>query len=162
MNSTFCLVYQDLFFLWACTKEPASALVLLPSFWEKHKKIVSSIRPSSPATGRSVETSVYGLRRDGAAEGNTPTLAGNWSRSLSHFTECSTASGHGDDKLLKNKVEIVCIFIYLFVCPLIYRERIYRFAPNVACLFIVTRKRTQGGHNSGESVEFESRWRRFL
>jgi hypothetical protein len=31
MNSTFCVVYQDLFFLWACTKEPASALVLLPS-----------------------------------------------------------------------------------------------------------------------------------
>jgi hypothetical protein len=26
MNSTFCVVYQDHFFLWACTKEPASAL----------------------------------------------------------------------------------------------------------------------------------------
>jgi hypothetical protein len=26
MNFTFCVVYQDLFFLWACTKEPASAL----------------------------------------------------------------------------------------------------------------------------------------
>jgi hypothetical protein len=26
------VVYQDLFFLWVCTKEPASALVLLPSF----------------------------------------------------------------------------------------------------------------------------------
>jgi hypothetical protein len=25
MNSTFCVVYQDLFFLWACTKKPASA-----------------------------------------------------------------------------------------------------------------------------------------
>jgi hypothetical protein len=32
VNSTFCVVYQDLFFLWACTKEPTSALVLLPSF----------------------------------------------------------------------------------------------------------------------------------
>jgi hypothetical protein len=32
INSIFCVVYQDLFFLWACTKEPASALVLLPSF----------------------------------------------------------------------------------------------------------------------------------
>jgi hypothetical protein len=31
MNSTVCMVLQDLFFLWACTKEPASALVL-PSF----------------------------------------------------------------------------------------------------------------------------------
>jgi hypothetical protein len=32
MNPTFCVIYQDLFFLWACTKEPTSALVLLPSF----------------------------------------------------------------------------------------------------------------------------------
>jgi hypothetical protein len=31
MNFTFCVVYQNLFFLWACSKEPASALVLLPS-----------------------------------------------------------------------------------------------------------------------------------
>jgi hypothetical protein len=31
MNSTFCVVYQDLFFLWACTKESAQALVFLSS-----------------------------------------------------------------------------------------------------------------------------------
>jgi hypothetical protein len=28
INSTFCMVYQDLFFLWACTEELASALVV--------------------------------------------------------------------------------------------------------------------------------------
>jgi hypothetical protein len=27
MNSTFCVVYQDLFFPWACTKEPVSAKI---------------------------------------------------------------------------------------------------------------------------------------
>jgi hypothetical protein len=28
INPTSCVVYQDLFFLWACTKESASALAL--------------------------------------------------------------------------------------------------------------------------------------
>jgi hypothetical protein len=32
LNSTFCMVYQDFFFLWAYTKHSASALILLPSF----------------------------------------------------------------------------------------------------------------------------------
>jgi hypothetical protein len=42
----------------------------------------------------------------------------------------------------------VCMFIY--VCTLIARERINRFASNLACVFRDTRKRTQHSQNSGQ------------
>jgi hypothetical protein len=40
----------------------------------------------------------------------------------------------------------------MLVCSLITRERISRFSPNLACLFLETRKRAQEGQNSGETV----------
>jgi hypothetical protein len=49
------------------------------------------------------------------------------------------------------KVEIVGIFVSLYVCLAIAREEINRFT-NLACSFPETRKRTQEGQNSGESV----------
>jgi hypothetical protein len=46
------------------------------------------------------------------------------------------------------------IFIYnieiVYVCSLLARERIHRSAPNLAYLFLETRKRTQKGQNSGK------------
>jgi hypothetical protein len=44
------------------------------------------------------------------------------------------------------------MFLCLFVCSLIAGEGINRFAPNLACLFLETRKRTQEGQNSEKSV----------
>jgi hypothetical protein len=46
----------------------------------------------------------------------------------------------------------MCICVYLYVCSLIVRKRIYRFAPNLVCLFLKTRKRIQEGQNSGKSL----------
>jgi hypothetical protein len=45
-----------------------------------------------------------------------------------------------------HKVEIVGIFI----CSLIAQERINRFTPNLAYVFLETRKRTQQSQNSGK------------
>jgi hypothetical protein len=40
--------------------------------------------------------------------------------------------------------------LWVFGCSLLTRERMNRFAPNVACLFLETRKKTQQDQNSGK------------
>jgi hypothetical protein len=59
---------------------------------------------------------------------------------------------------LTYKVEIVG----LCVCSLIVRERIYRFAPNLACLFLETRKRIGRSKLRKKWYEFDSPRGRFL
>jgi hypothetical protein len=47
----------------------------------------------------------------------------------------------------------VYLFIYLlFICSFISRERMKQFAPNLACLFLETRKRTWEGQTCRKSV----------
>jgi hypothetical protein len=48
---------------------------------------------------------------------------------------------------LTHKIETVCVC----VCSLIARERIHRFAPNLACLFLEIRNRIQAGKNFGKA-----------
>jgi hypothetical protein len=58
---------------------------------------------------------------------------------------------------LSHKVQIVGTCVYLHVCSLIAQERTHRFAPNLACLFLETGKRTQKVKTLGKFPEFDSR-----
>jgi hypothetical protein len=50
------------------------------------------------------------------------------------------------------KLEVVCLCVYMCVCSLIVREGKKQFTPNLARLFLETRKITQGDQNSEEIV----------
>jgi hypothetical protein len=63
-------------------------------------------------------------------------------------TDCFVAFG----SLLNIEIVCVCASVRLCVCvcSVLTRERINRFAPNLACLFLKTRNKTQKGQNSGK------------